>query len=100
MKKVISLFLTLIFLTAHCYATSTTITERNKYGQKVATYTTNGNTTTARNKYGQKTATYTTKGNVTVERNKYGQKTATYKTDNKGNITKYDKYGRKVRSYK
>lgn len=43
MKKFLSLILLLLFFATTCYATSTTITERDKYGRKVGTYTTNGN---------------------------------------------------------
>ena len=80
MKKFLSIVLSLLIFSNLCDAYSDSYTVRDKYGRKVSTYTTSGNTT--------------------VERNRYGQKTATYKKSSNGTITKYDKYGRKVGSYK
>ena len=80
MKKFLSIVLSLLIFSTLCYAYSDSYTVRDKYGRKVSIYTTSGNTT--------------------VERNRYGQKTATYKKSSNGTITKYDKYGRKVGSYK
>ena len=80
MKKFLSIVLSLLIFSNICYAYSDSYTVRDKYGRKVSTYKTTGNTT--------------------VERNKYGQKTATYKHHSNGTITKYDKYGRKVWTFK
>ena len=80
MKKLLAIIFCTILFTNICYASSETVTYRDKYGRKVATYKTTGNTT--------------------VERNRYGQKTATYKKNSNGTITKYDKYGRKVGTFK
>lgn len=78
-KFLIAIIITVIY-TNICYASSDTVTYRDKYGRKVSTYKTTGNTT--------------------VERNRYGQKTATYKRNSNGSITKYDKYGKKVGTIK
>ena len=80
MKKLLAVIFSMILFSSICYASSDTVTYRDKYGRKVSTYKTTGNTT--------------------VERNRYGQKTATYKRNTNGSITKYDKYGRKVGSYR
>lgn len=80
MKKFFISILSLFIFTNLCYANSNTYTLKDKYGRKVSTYKTTGNTT--------------------VERNRYGQKTATYKRSSNGTITKYDKYGREIGSYK
>ena len=80
MKKFLSIVLSLLIFSNICYAYSDSYTVRDKYGRKASTYTTSSNTT--------------------VERNRYGQKTATYKKSSNGTITKYDKYGRKIGSYK
>lgn len=80
MKKTFTTILSFLIFSSVCYANSRTYTLKDKYGRKVSTYKTTGNTT--------------------VERNRYGQKTATYKRSSNGTITKYDKYGRKVGSFK
>ncbi|MCM1009336.1 MAG: hypothetical protein NC390_00470 [Fusobacterium sp.] len=81
MKKFFSLVITLLILTSTCYASSTTVVERDKYGRKVATYKTNSNGTT-------------------TSYDRYGRKTGSYKTNSNGTITQHDKYGRKVKSYR
>lgn len=80
MKKTFTTILSFLIFSSVCYANSSTYTLKDKYGRKVSTYKTTGNTT--------------------VERNRYGQKTATYKRSSNGTITKYDKYGRKIGSFK
>ena len=60
----------------------------------------NSNTYTLKDKYGRKVSTYKTAANKMIERNRYEQKTVTYKRSFNGAVTQYDKYGRKIGSFK
>lgn len=56
MKKLLSLFVSLLLLAGYCFAATTN--SYDKYGSKTGSYRTNGSTVTQYDKYSSKTGSY------------------------------------------